>query len=100
MRGHMNRDDYLMRAHEFAPRGQALPQTKLTDAQVIEIRAAREKRLDLLAHIREQLSNEALARRMGVHIRTVERVLGGGWAHLIAQQPALDDAPALMGARP
>lgn len=84
----MNRDDYLIRAYEFAPRGAALPQSKLTDAQVIEIRAARAKRLDLLAHIRENLSNEALALRMGVHVRTVEKVLNGGaWAHLIALQP-------------
>lgn len=84
----MNRDDYLMRAYEFAPRGHYLPQAKLTDAQVIEIRAAREKRLDLLAHIRENLSNDALAMRMGVHVRTVEKVLSGrAWAHLIAVQP-------------
>lgn len=100
MRKAMNRDDYLMRAYEFAPRGQALPQAKLKDEQVMEIRAAREKRLDLLAHIREQLSNEALARRLGVHIRTVEKVLSGGaWAHMIAAQPELGDvgAPAAPG---
>lgn len=90
----MNRDDYLMRAYEFAPRGQALRQTKLTDAQVMEIRAAREKRLDLLAHVRENLSNEALAQRMGVHVRTIEKVLAGAtWAHLIADQPRLEGAP-------
>lgn len=89
----MNRDDYLIRAYEFAPRGASLPQSKLTDAQVIEIRAARAKRLDLLAHIRENLSNEALAQRMGVHVRTVEKVLNGGtWAHLIALQPEMEDA--------
>lgn len=91
MRNAMNRDDYLMRAYEFAPRGRALPQTKLTDAQVIEIRTARTKRLDLLAHIRENLSNEALARRMGVHVRTIEKALQGEtWAHLIKKQPVLD----------
>ena len=93
MRNAMNRDDYLMRAYEFAPRGQALPQSKLTDAQVLEIRSAREKRQDLLEHIRENLSNEALARRLGVHVRTVEKVLHGStWAHLIAKQPCLDGA--------
>lgn len=92
MRGRMNRDDYLVRAHEFAPCGQALPQSKLTDAQVFEIRAARIKRLDLMAHISEELSNEALAQRMGVHLRTIEKVLSGGaWAHLIAAQPQLDE---------
>lgn len=101
MRAAMNRDDYLMRAYEFAPRGQALPQTKLTDDQVREIRSAQEKREDLRAHIRENLSNEALAARMGVHVRTVEKVLSGGaWAHLIASQPRIECPPlaaALFG---
>ena len=87
MRNAMNRDDYLIRAYEFAPRGQALPQSKLTDQQVIAIRAAQQKRDDLRAHIRETLSNEALAQRMGVHVRTIEKVLNGGaWAHLLAVQ--------------
>ena len=91
MRNAMNRDDYLMRAHELAPRGQALPQSKLSDAQVMEIRSAQEKREDLRAHIRDSLSNEALAARMGVHVRTVEKVLSREtWAHLIARQPRLE----------
>lgn len=91
MRAAMNRDDYLMRAYEFAPRGQALSQTKLTDDQVREIRSAQEKRRDLRDHIRDNLSNEALAARMGVHLRTVEKVLAGEtWAHLIATQPRLE----------
>lgn len=91
MRKAMNRDDYLMRAYEFAPRGHDLPQTKLTDAMVMEIRSAQEKREDLRAHIRDNLSNEALAARMGVHVRTVEKVISGrSWAHLIVTQPRLD----------
>jgi predicted DNA-binding protein (UPF0251 family) len=90
----MNRDDYLMRAYEFTPRGQALPQSKLTDEQVIEIRAAQQKRDDLRAHIREQLSNDALAQRMGVHVRTIEKVLNGGaWVHLLAAQPNFEGMP-------
>jgi hypothetical protein len=101
MRNAMNRDDYLMRAYEFAPRGQALPQSKLADMQVIAIRAAQQQRDDLRAHIRETLSNEALARRMGVHVRTIEKVLSGGaWAHLIAQQPAFDGVQPARGAQP
>jgi len=87
----MNRDDYLIRAYEFAPRGAALPQSKLSDEQVLAIRAAHQKREDLRAHIREELSNDALAQRMGVHVRTIEKVLNGGsWAHLIAAQPPFD----------
>ncbi len=87
----MNRDDYLMRAHELAPRGQALPQSKLSDAQIIEIRSAQEKRQDLMAYIRENLSNQALAVRMGVHASTIEKVLSREtWAHLISVQPRIE----------
>lgn len=73
MRKAMNRDDYLMRAHEFAPRGADLPHTKLTPEIVRETRAAAEKRKELLDYIRENLSNAALAKKHGVHIRTIER---------------------------
>ena len=76
----MNRDDYMMRAHEFAARGDALPQTRLTEDAVHEIRAAREKRDDLRLHIKEQLSNDALAARFGVHVRTIENAINyGSW---------------------
>jgi hypothetical protein len=75
MRNLMNRDDYLMRAYEFAPRGADLPQTKLTAESVIEIRNAVEKREDLRAHIRERLSNQALAARFNVHVRTIEKAI-------------------------
>lgn len=71
----MNRDDYLMRAHEFAPRGMALPQTRLTPENVKEIRHAKWKREDLRQYITEELSNEALAAKFGVHVRSIERVL-------------------------
>lgn len=74
----MNRDDYLMRAHEFAPRGAALPQTRLKPNDVQAIRQAVEKRDDLRAHIRETLINEALAARFGVHVRTIEKAIQYG----------------------
>lgn len=80
MRKAMNRDDYIMRAHEFAPRGADLPQSKLDNAAVAEIRQSVKKREDLRAHIRDSLSNDALAKRFGVHIRTIEKVVGyGSW---------------------
>lgn len=74
MRNRMNRDDYLIRAYEFAKRGADLPQTKLTPDTVKAIRAAKESRVDLLQHIRETLSNEALAARFSVSVRTIEKV--------------------------
>jgi transcriptional regulator GlxA family with amidase domain len=79
----MNRDDYLMRAHEFTPRGVDLPQSKLTEAQVQEIREAKEKRDDLRKHIKENLSVEAMAVKFGVHPRTIEKAEHyGSWRHV------------------
>lgn len=84
MRGAMNRDDWQMRARELAVRGEKLPQSKLTDADTVAIRAAKADREDLLAHIREKLSNQALANRFGVHVRTIEKVTQGySWAHTL-----------------
>ena len=41
------------------------------------------QRESLLAHIRKNLSNAALARQYGVHPRTIEKVLAGeSWSHL------------------
>ena len=51
------------------------PVTKLTDDQVEEVRHAVWKREDLREHIRESLSNEAIAKKLGVNVRTVERVI-------------------------
>lgn len=74
-RHRMDRDTYLRDAAQFAARGQELPQTKLLDMDVIEIRSAKRQREALLKHIRENLSNEALAKRFGVHTRTIEKAL-------------------------
>lgn len=71
----MKRFEYLQRARELAARGQELPQTKLLDMDVISIRSAARQRESLRKHIKENLSNEALARQYGVHIRTIEKVV-------------------------
>jgi len=71
----MDRDTYLRDAGQYAPRGQDLPQTKLLDIDVIDIRSAKRQRDQLAKHIRDNLSNAALAKRYGVHIRTIEKTL-------------------------
>jgi AraC-like DNA-binding protein len=73
--GVLERREYLTRARELAHRGQDLPQTKLLDLQVGAIRSAARQRENLRRHIRDNLSNEALARQFGVHIRTIEKAL-------------------------
>ncbi len=71
----MDIHEYRQRQRELAARGQELPQTKLLDMDVITIRSAARQRESLRKHIRDNLSNEALARQFGVHIRTIEKVL-------------------------
>ena len=79
----LHRDEWQQRRTEFVARGQDLPQTKLLDMDVISIRSARRQRLALLAHIKANLSNEALARQYGVHVRTIEKSLSNeSWCHL------------------
>jgi transcriptional regulator GlxA family with amidase domain len=71
----IDRDTWARDASQYVARGQDLPQTKLLDLDVIEIRSAQRQRKSLLDHIRKNLSNEALAKKHGVSVRTVEKVL-------------------------
>lgn len=71
----LSREEYLSRRTEFAPRGQELPQTKLLAIDIISIRSAARQRESLRQHIKSKLSNDALAKSYGVHIRTIEKVL-------------------------
>jgi transcriptional regulator GlxA family with amidase domain len=80
----MNRSEYLSRTREFAKRGQELPHSELLDLEVLAIRAAQRQRDDLRAFIAEELSNEALAKKYGVNVRTIERIMSREtWSHLL-----------------
>ena len=79
----LDRNEYLSRARSMALRGVELPQTKLSADEVETIRSAARQRDKLRQHIRDNLSNEALARQYGVHVRTVEKVLQYfTWSHV------------------
>ncbi len=79
----LHRDEWEQRRTEFCARGQDLPQSKLIDLDVIAIRSAKKQREALLKHIRENLSNAALARQFGVHERTIEKAVAREtWNHL------------------
>lgn len=71
----LERAEYLSRAYALAARGQDLPQTKLLDLDIVTIRSAARQRESLRKHIRDNLSNEALAKQYGVHVRTIEKCL-------------------------
>ena len=71
------RDDRTLYA-----RGEALPQSKLTDADVQLIRQAVTERERLRKQAR-QLSNAALAEKLGCHVRTIEKVVQcESWVHI------------------
>lgn len=81
--GTLGRHEYLVRASELALRGQDLPQSKLLDIDVIDIRSAHRQRLKLLTYIRENLSNAALAKRHGVAQSSIEKIVSyHAWGHL------------------
>lgn len=64
--------------HLLCARGEEMPQAKLTESQVLEIRAS---------HVLYSRTHgaPALARKYGVHVRTIEKILSwGSWAHVRA----------------
>lgn len=79
----LERGEYLSRARSMALRGQDLPQTKLLDMDIVSIRSSAKQRENLRKHIRENLSNDALAKQYGVHVRTIEKLLAyETWSHM------------------
>ena len=71
----MTRAEWQGRAKETAARGEDLPQTKLFKVDIEQIRSAVRQREALRQHIRENLSNTALAKQNKVSVRCIERVV-------------------------
>ena len=79
----LDREEYLTRAREFAPRGEDSTHSKLTGDQVREILEAGEERARLRSEITRTLGNRALAERFGVSERAIERIFQREtWAHV------------------
>lgn len=70
----LERQEYVLRARELARRGMEISHTKLTPLDVTAIRSAVAERERLREHIVENLTNKALAKKFGVHIRTIDRI--------------------------
>lgn len=78
----IDRSEWEQRRTEFVCRGLELPQTKLMPLDVSEIRSAARQRERLRNHIKDNLSNAALAKKFGVHERSIEKVLSReSWSH-------------------
>lgn len=72
----LSREQYLERAHSMARRGCALPHAKLDEAKVMRLRS------EYVPNSRTH-GAPALAKRYGVHQRTVERALScENWSHV------------------
>jgi hypothetical protein len=81
--GVMSRDEYLLSASTHAARGVDLPQSKLMPLDIGEIRSASRQRENMRKYISENLSNAALAKKFGTHVRNIEKVLSyEAWGHL------------------
>lgn len=65
-------------------RGTELPQSKLTEAQAIEIRALHAAKGVAIKALNDNFSAKALAANYGVHVRTVEKILQrAAWIHTL-----------------
>lgn len=81
----MTRDEYRGggSARIACKRGIELPQSKLTEDQVRMIRRQHARKVALVARLNELYSAKGLAKLLGVHHRTVEKVLQrNGWVHV------------------
>jgi len=82
--GTVDRVTYLQNLRTNALRGQDLSQSKLNDDMIKEIRSAAVQRQKLREYIKDNLSNDALAKRMGVHVNNIQKVLSyETWGHVV-----------------
>lgn len=66
-----------------ARNGNDLPQAKLTPLLVIEIRRRNEEKQRRIAELNAKYSAKAIADDLGVHVRTIEKVLRyETWRHV------------------
>ena len=81
--GTVDRHTYVQAARQNALRGQELTQSKLLDMDIVDIRSAHRQRIKLLDYIRNNLSNEALAKKHGVNVRNIEKIVSyETWVHV------------------
>lgn len=74
------KDDPLNRLK--VKRGMDLPWSKMTDDDIREIRSLVETR-ERVKHDLKRMTNAAIAKRYGVHVRTIDRITQGEtWGHV------------------
>lgn len=67
-----------------AKHGSQLPQSKLTEEDVIEMRRLHREKTESINDLNELFGAAGLAKRYGVHVRTIEKALHGyTWSHIL-----------------
>lgn len=81
----MTRDEYRATGAKLtAKRGSELPHAKLTEDDAVAIRKLHARKQRAIARLNERYSAAGIAKRYGVHVRTVERILQRtGWVHTL-----------------
>ena len=64
-------------------RGEELPQSKMNEDSVREARKIYSESREAIKKLNEEFSIKGLAKRYGVHVRTMEKILSGEtWSHI------------------
>lgn len=75
------KDDVLNRLK--VKRGADLPQSKLTEDQVKEMRSLYQEYRETIKKLNDEFSARGLANRYGMHVRTIEKIISGEtWSHI------------------
>ena len=79
----MTRDEYVNNARFLARRGTECHNAKLDDATVAKIKRQHARKQRLVKRLNERYSAKGIARQLGLHVRTVEKVLQRvSWFHV------------------
>lgn len=82
---HMDRHDYIIRAHEHTKRGEDLPQSKLTAEKVRRLKLEAEHGARLAAELKA-VSLTEIADKMSIGVQSLKRYMDAG-----ARTRAMDD---------
>lgn len=82
-RAKMVRSEYVANARLIARRGSECGQSKLDEATVAMIKRQHARKQRLVRKLHDMYGIEAIAKRFGVHARTIEKVLQrDSWIHV------------------
>lgn len=82
-RAKMTREEYVNNARLIARRGSECPSAKLDEATVAWIKRQHARKQRLVKKLNDLYGVKGIAKRYGLHVRTIERILQhNGWVHV------------------